>query len=145
MVPFITGAGSGEKWVPEVAWCFLRNLNSMEDAGISRELLDSISPVMETILNGEAHMNTVKSLGIIREKNPDSMAIERTLEEAARKLARDKDAHASIVVSLWMAEDLISKGDKKKAGRVLEGIIRNSRSIGFGKALTKAQKMLKES
>ncbi len=145
MVPFITGAGSGDKWVQEVAWCFLRNLNSMGDAEISRELVDSISPVMETILNGEAHMITVRSLGVIREKNPDSMAIESTLEEAARKLARDKDPHASIVVSLWMAEDLIRKGDKKKAGRVLEGIIRNSRSIGFGKALTKAQKMLKES
>lgn len=144
LIPFIMSSREDEIWNRDIAWCFLENSLSLRINEVPESMAKGLIRSIDVIISMEGNMKVLSGLEEIRKRYPGSPILIRTLETASGLFKEKGDLKASSVVSLWLAEEYIKAGDRKKARTILEGVVKNSGRTGFEKAAKKAENMMKQ-
>ena len=138
LVPFLYGDNDQK----EIAWTYLRGLLSLEGVALPRKLLDGIDDSLRILVESEDPGTLIKGLEKYRDAS-NRKALNRTFEKSASLLRENGELHASVVVTLWLAEDLIDAGNKKKASKLIKRAKKDASRIDFKKAIRRSDELFK--
>jgi len=138
LIPFL----HGDERCNEIAWSYLEGIHSLEGVKIPERLEEGIDHSLRILIGSENPRNLIRGLEKFRGgKNRE--IIHRTFLKTADLLRKKEEFHASVVVSLWLAEDLIDAGENKRPSKLIKRARKDASKIDFTKAIKRSDELLR--
>jgi len=142
LIPFLEGT-PGEKWTADIAWSYLKAVHSLKVKEMDGDLIRGIDVAVRLLMGSMDPASFTRRIGSLREGGPEPGVLKRTLETAGDLFRERGEMHASIIVRLWLAEEMLASGDIRGARPVITLVRKDAKVLGFGKAVARADSLMK--